>query len=88
MQMPLTIKETLSEIVLINRESYLLGITLAVLTLLEELIETESDPILSEPSANRIKSPFSNETNFKEKILLLLVLTCRMISTSVSFILT
>jgi hypothetical protein len=56
--MPFIIPETLSEIVLTNIESNLLGITLAVLTLFEELIETESDPILLEPSANERKHPF------------------------------
>jgi hypothetical protein len=39
-------------------ESNLLGITFAVLTLFEELMETEIDPILLEPSANEIKHPF------------------------------
>ncbi len=36
----------------------LLGITLAVLIWLEELIETETDPILSEDSETEIKHPF------------------------------
>ena len=36
----------------------LLGITLAVLIWLEELIETETDPILSEDSETEIKQPF------------------------------
>jgi hypothetical protein len=58
MQMPFTIKDTFSEIVLTNIESNLLGITLAVLTLFEELMETQSDPILSEPSVSEIKHPF------------------------------
>ncbi len=38
--------------VLRNIESNLLGITFAVLTLFEELIEIETDPILSESSVN------------------------------------
>jgi len=41
-----------------NIESYLLGITFAVLTLLEEVIETYKDPIRFEPSATTIKHPF------------------------------
>jgi hypothetical protein len=39
-QIPFIIEDTLSEIVLTNIESNLLGITLAVLTLFEELMET------------------------------------------------
>jgi ABC-type thiamin/hydroxymethylpyrimidine transport system permease subunit len=58
MQIPFIILDTLSEIVLTNMESNLLGITFAVLTLFEELMETEIDPILLEPSANEIKHPF------------------------------
>jgi hypothetical protein len=57
-QIPFIMEETLSEIVLMNIESYLLGITFAVLTLLEEVIETYSDPIRFEPSATTIKQPF------------------------------
>jgi hypothetical protein len=48
-----------------NTEWYLLGITVAVLLLFEELIETVKEPILSDPSATMINSPFSNETHFK-----------------------
>jgi hypothetical protein len=36
----------------------LLGITLAVLTLLEALIDTEIDPILLRDSDTEIKQPF------------------------------
>ena len=50
-------------------ESNLLGITLAVLTLFEELIETEIDPIRSETSAIAIKHPFSKNKNFIKNIL-------------------
>jgi len=46
-------------------ELYLLGITVAVLILFEELIEIVSDPILSDPSPTRINNPFSNEMHFK-----------------------
>jgi len=65
MQIPLIIDDTLSETVLINMELYLLGITVAVLVLFEELIEIVSDPILSAPSPTRINNPFSNEMHFK-----------------------
>jgi hypothetical protein len=65
MQIPLIIEDTLSEIALMNTEWYLLGITVAVLLLFEELIETVKEPILSDPSATMINSPFSNETHFK-----------------------
>ena len=41
-----------------NMESCLLGITLAVLILFDELIEIETDPKASEPSSNAIKQPF------------------------------
>jgi hypothetical protein len=39
-------------------ELNLLGITLAVLTLLEVLIDTEIDPILLRDSDTEIKQPF------------------------------
>jgi hypothetical protein len=64
-QIPLIIEDTLSETVLINMELYLLGITVAVLVLLEELIEIVNDPILFAPSATIINNPFSNEIHFK-----------------------
>ena len=63
-QMPLIIEETLCEIVSTNMESCLLGITLAVLILFDELIETEIDPKASEPSSNAIKQPFWKERYF------------------------
>jgi hypothetical protein len=55
--MPFIIEETLCEIVCTNIESSLLGITLAVLILFDELIEIETDPKASEPSSNAIKHP-------------------------------
>jgi hypothetical protein len=64
-QIPLIIDDILSETVSINMELYLLGITVAVLVLFEELIEMVSDPILSAPSATWINNPFSNEIHFK-----------------------
>jgi hypothetical protein len=57
-QIPFIKEDTLSEIVLTNIESNLLGITLAVLILFEEFMETEIEPILLEPSTNAIKHPF------------------------------
>jgi hypothetical protein len=57
-QIPFIMEETLSEIVLMNIESCLLGITFAVLTLLEEVTETYKDPIRFDPSATMIKQPF------------------------------
>jgi hypothetical protein len=57
-QIPFIIEATLSEIVLTNMGLNLLGITLAVLTLLEALIDTEIDPILLRDSDTEIKQPF------------------------------
>jgi hypothetical protein len=57
-QIPFIIVDILSEIVLIKIESYLLGITFAVLTLLADAIETYRDPIRFESSATIIKHPF------------------------------
>jgi hypothetical protein len=65
MQIPFIIEDTFSEIVLINTEWCLLGITVAVVLLFEAVIETANDPILSTPSAKRINNPFSNERHFK-----------------------
>jgi hypothetical protein len=57
-QMPFIMEETLCEIVCTNVESTLLGITLALLILFDELIEIEMDPKASDPSSNAIKHPF------------------------------
>ena len=67
-------------------ELYLLGITVAVLVLFEELIEIVNDPILSAPSATRINSPFSNEIHFRSKDFWLLVFTFLMTNPFLSFI--
>ena len=64
MQIPFIIDDTFSEIVLMNTEWYLLGITVAVALLFEAVMETVNDPILSTPSAKRINNPFSNEKHF------------------------
>jgi hypothetical protein len=47
-----------------NIESNLLGITFAVLTPFDVLIETERAPILSLSSVKAIKHPFSKGKNF------------------------
>ncbi len=67
-------------------ELYLLGITVAVLVLFEELIETVNDPILSAPSDTRINNPFSNEIHFRSKDFWLLVFTFLMTNQSVLLI--
>jgi len=65
MQIPFIIEDTFSEIVLMNTEWCLLGITVAVVLLFEAVMETANDPILSTPSAKRINNPFSNEKHFR-----------------------
>jgi hypothetical protein len=67
--MPFIMEDILSEIVLTNTGSYLLGITFAVLTLLEELIEIEIEPIRSELSATAMKHPFAKDKYFMMKLL-------------------
>lgn len=52
-----------------NIESNLLGITFAVLTPFDVLIETERAPILSLSSVKAIKHPFRKGKNFTRKIL-------------------
>lgn len=58
MQIPFIIEETFSEIVFMNIESNLLGITFAVLTPFDVLIETVRAPILSLSSVKATKHPF------------------------------
>jgi hypothetical protein len=58
MQIPFFILDTISEIVVRNIESYLLGITLAVLLLFDDEMETEIAPIWSEFSDIKIMHPF------------------------------
>jgi hypothetical protein len=62
--------DTISEIVFRNIESYLLGITLAVLLLLDEEMETEIAPIWwSESSDIRIMHPLETGTYLMMKFL-------------------
>jgi hypothetical protein len=63
-------------------ELNLLGITLAVLILLEVLIDTEIDPILLRDSDTEIKQPFSNERNFIRNVLLLADVIVRTVNVS------
>ena len=62
MHIPFFILDTISEIVFRNIESYLLGITLAVLLLLEDEMETEIAPIRSESSDINIMHPLETGT--------------------------
>ena len=53
MHIPFFILDTISEIVFRNIESYLLGITLAVLLLLDDEMETEMTPIGQNPPISK-----------------------------------
>ena len=74
-QTPFIRDETLWERVLVNMELCLLGITVAVLILFEDEIETYIAPTLFEPSETIIKQPFSKASNFIKKFLVLDVVT-------------
>jgi hypothetical protein len=70
MHIPFFILDTISEIVFRNIESYLLGITLAVLLLLDDEMETEIAPIWwSESSDIRIMLPLEMGTYLMMKFL-------------------
>jgi hypothetical protein len=70
MHIPFFILDTISEIVFRNIESYLLGITLAVLLLLDDEMETEIAPIWwSESSDIRIMHPLETGTYLTMKFL-------------------
>jgi hypothetical protein len=69
MQIPFFILDTISEIVARNTESYLLGITLAVLLLFDEEMETEIAPIWSESSDIKIKHPLETGMYLMTKFL-------------------
>ena len=69
MHIPFFILETISEIVFRNIESYLLGITLAVLLLLDDEMETEIAPIWSESSDIKIMQPLETGTYLMTKFL-------------------
>ncbi len=57
-QMPFIMDDTFSATVLIKIESYLLGITLATLTLFDILMATEIAPMRRSPSFIMTKQPF------------------------------
>ena len=70
MHIPFFILDTISEIVFRNIELYLLGITLAVLLLLDDEMETEIAPIWwSESSDIRIMHPLETGTYLMMKFL-------------------
>jgi hypothetical protein len=70
MHIPFFILDTISEIVFRNIESYLLGITLAVLLLLDDEMETEIAPIWwSESSDIRRMHPLETDTYLMMKFL-------------------
>ena len=69
MHIPFFILDTISEIVFRNIESYLLGITLAVLLLLDDEMETEITPIWSESSDIKIMQPLETGTYLMTKFL-------------------
>ena len=69
MHIPFFILDTISEIVFMNIESYLLGITLAVLHLLDDEIETEIAPIWSESSDIKMMHPLETGTYLMTKFL-------------------
>jgi hypothetical protein len=69
MHIPFFILDTISVIVFKNTESYLLGITLAVLLLLDDEMETEIAPIWSESSDIKIMHPLETGTYLMMKFL-------------------
>ena len=69
MQIPFFILDTISEIVARNTESYLLGITLAVLLLFDEEMETEIAPIWLESSDIKIMHPLETGIYLMTKFL-------------------
>jgi hypothetical protein len=70
MHIPFFILDTISEMVFKNIESYLLGITLAVLLLLDDEMETEIAPIWwSESSDIRTMHPLETGTYLMMKFL-------------------
>jgi hypothetical protein len=71
--------------VLIKIESYLLGMTLAVLILLDELIPIETAPIRAWPSVITIKQPFRKKVMIRKKLREVLWLTILVTRTSGSF---
>jgi hypothetical protein len=65
--MPFIIDDTFCATVLIKIESYLLGMTLAVLILFDALIAIETAPMRGWPSVNTIKQPFWKKVVLRKK---------------------
>jgi hypothetical protein len=83
--MPFIMEHIFSASVLIKIESYLLGMTLAVLILLDELIPIETAPIRGWPSVITIKQPFRKKVMIRKKLREVLWLTILVTRTSGSF---
>jgi hypothetical protein len=80
--MPFIMDDTFSATVLIKIESYLLGITLAVLILFEALIAIETAPMRGWPSVTTIKQPFWKKVVLSKKLRAVLGLTILVTKTS------
>jgi hypothetical protein len=80
--MPFIIDDTFCATVLIKIESYLLGMTLAVLILFDALIAIETAPMRGWPSVNTIKQPFWKKVVLRKKfrpvlgLRMLVTITC------------
>src|ERR671932_933146 len=83
--MPFIIDDIFSATVLINIESCLLGIILALLTLFDALMAIETAPIRASPSFIMIKHPFWKKIEQRKKSLPVLELTILLTRTSGSF---
>ena len=80
--MPFIIDDTFSATVLIKIESYLLGITLAVLILFDALMAIETAPMRGWPSVITIKQPFWKKVVLRKKFRVVLGLTILLTRTS------
>src|ERR687898_1650310 len=80
--MPFIIDDTFCATVLIKIESYLLGMTLAVLILFDALIAIETAPMRGWPSVITIKQPFWKKVVLRKKSRLVLGLTILVTRTS------
>src|ERR671929_2236239 len=83
--MPFIMEDTFSATVLIKIESYLVGITLAVLTLFDALMAIETAPMRGSPSVIVIKHPFWKKIVHREKSRPVLSLTILFTITSGSY---
>src|ERR671933_340832 len=83
--MPFIIDDIFSATVLINIESCLLGIILALLTLFDALMAIETAPIRASPSFIMIKHPFWKRMEQRKKSLPVPGLTILLTRTSGSF---